>query len=376
MLSGYHIAVAVLRKASAQAVARLTQVTVADVIRHHHEMLAGVEQLAWAEQFIGELFHAKLIARAARAMQQQDRIADHAIRIPHGFAGSAVVQAQFRQRLAVLKTEVADKEIAFLVSGRIGGGECARQTQQCHDKVRSHIGVSWEDSILSGSAEDMTTKATILVGTGIVAVTGVIAVLVTRGSSHETGHKRASQPTISFVALPWSDGKSATLAWNVHGADRVTIEGEDVPVEGTKTVPLTGARYELRANGPGGGAQSAVEAAPGQGAPAAGKAELPKRGPAQPDRVPMAAQQLEVVRRVAPRYPQLARNGHVEGTVRFRALIGGDGRIRELKLIDGHPLLIAAAADAVGQWCWKPVMRYGRAVEVVTEVDVKFTLTE
>jgi protein TonB len=90
----------------------------------------------------------------------------------------------------------------------------------------------------------------------------------------------------------------------------------------------------------------------------------------------MDAQQLEVLNRVAPRYPQLARNAHVGGTVRFRTLIGKDGSIKELKLIDGHPLLIAAAAEAVGQWRYKPMMRDGRPVEVVTEIDVKFTLTQ
>ncbi len=64
----------------------------------------------------------------------------------------------------------------------------------------------------------------------------------------------------------------------------------------------------------------------------------------------------------------------MEGTVRFTAIIGIDGIVRNLQLIAGHPLLIAAAQEAVKQWIYKPTLLNGAPVEVVTEVDVLFTL--
>ena len=42
--------------------------------------------------------------------------------------------------------------------------------------------------------------------------------------------------------------------------------------------------------------------------------------------------------------------------------------------MSGSPLLIAAAEDAVKQWKYQPTYLNGKPVEVLTEIDVKFTL--
>ena len=39
-----------------------------------------------------------------------------------------------------------------------------------------------------------------------------------------------------------------------------------------------------------------------------------------------------------------------------------------------HPLLVAAASDAVRQWVYKPTLLNGEPVEVLTQVDVNFSL--
>jgi protein TonB len=79
---------------------------------------------------------------------------------------------------------------------------------------------------------------------------------------------------------------------------------------------------------------------------------------------------------VTPVYPPLAKQARIQGTVRFTAIIGKDGTIQNLQLVTGHPLLVAAAQDAVRQWVYKPTLLNGEPVEVVTQIDVNFTLSQ
>jgi protein TonB len=55
-------------------------------------------------------------------------------------------------------------------------------------------------------------------------------------------------------------------------------------------------------------------------------------------------------------------------------VIARDGTIRNLRLIGGPPLLAAAAMAAVGQWRYQPTLLNGEPVEVITVIDVNFTL--
>ncbi len=75
-----------------------------------------------------------------------------------------------------------------------------------------------------------------------------------------------------------------------------------------------------------------------------------------------------------PEYPALARMAHVQGTVVLQAIIGQDGTIRNLKVLSGHPLLNQAALDAVKTWRYQPTLLNSEPVEVLTEIDVTFTL--
>lgn len=87
-------------------------------------------------------------------------------------------------------------------------------------------------------------------------------------------------------------------------------------------------------------------------------------------------QSANLIRKVTPLYPPLAKQARVQGTVRFTAIIGKDGLVESLQLMDGHPLLVEAARDAVQQWQYKPTLLNGNPVEVITQIDVNFTLTE
>jgi protein TonB len=75
-----------------------------------------------------------------------------------------------------------------------------------------------------------------------------------------------------------------------------------------------------------------------------------------------------------PVYPPLAVQTHVSGVVNLEAVIGTDGRVRNLRLIQGHPLLVGAAMAAVKEWRYTPTLLNGEPVELVMYVDVTFGL--
>ena len=87
-------------------------------------------------------------------------------------------------------------------------------------------------------------------------------------------------------------------------------------------------------------------------------------------------QAVNLINKVTPTYPPDAKQARVQGTVRFTATIGKDGHILNLDLVSGHPLLVPAAQEAVQQWVYKPTLLNGNPVEVITQIDVNFTLSQ
>ncbi|MCS7024165.1 MAG: energy transducer TonB [Bryobacteraceae bacterium] len=99
--------------------------------------------------------------------------------------------------------------------------------------------------------------------------------------------------------------------------------------------------------------------------------------PATPQRIRVGGnvQSAKLIRQPKPIYPPLAKQARIQGTVKFQAIIGKDGTIQNLQLISGHPLLVPAATEAVKQWVYQPTLLNGEPVEVVTQIDVNFTLS-
>ncbi|MGE5489112.1 MAG: energy transducer TonB [bacterium] len=87
-------------------------------------------------------------------------------------------------------------------------------------------------------------------------------------------------------------------------------------------------------------------------------------------------QQAKLVRQVKPAYPPLAKQARIQGVVRFTAIIARDGTISNLQLVSGHPLLVPAAQAAVSQWVYQPTLLNGEPVEVITQIDVDFKLSQ
>jgi len=75
-----------------------------------------------------------------------------------------------------------------------------------------------------------------------------------------------------------------------------------------------------------------------------------------------------IVARVAPVYPELARNMGLEGVVKIDALVGPDGTVKNLEIKGGAPVLVEAAAGAVRKWRWEPAAHESHEL-----VEVKFS---
>ncbi len=75
-----------------------------------------------------------------------------------------------------------------------------------------------------------------------------------------------------------------------------------------------------------------------------------------------------------PHYPAVARAAHVEGLVVIDAIIDEQGDVVEAKVIEGPPLLVSAALDAVAKWKYQPTYLNGQTVSIRTHIQVMFRL--
>ena len=85
----------------------------ADAVRKDDEELGRVEQLPRPEEDARELLPQKSAPRPARAVHDEDGVADDARLIFYGSPDGRVVQLQLRQDLAAAEAKVADHEVAL-----------------------------------------------------------------------------------------------------------------------------------------------------------------------------------------------------------------------------------------------------------------------
>lgn len=81
-----------------------------------------------------------------------------------------------------------------------------------------------------------------------------------------------------------------------------------------------------------------------------------------------------LIHRVEPQYPSMARQLHIEGSVVIAAWISREGLIERAQVESGHPLLVHAALDAVRQWRYRPYYLNHEPVEVQTQITVNFIM--
>ena len=75
-----------------------------------------------------------------------------------------------------------------------------------------------------------------------------------------------------------------------------------------------------------------------------------------------------------PHYPREARERGIQGDVLLQATIDTKGNLVDLKVVQGDPILVKAAVDAVKKWKYRPYILNGEPVDVDTAIKIQFHL--
>jgi len=80
-----------------------------------------------------------------------------------------------------------------------------------------------------------------------------------------------------------------------------------------------------------------------------------------------------MLKKVAPKYPGLARAAHIQGTVILHATITKEGKIANLVVVSSpHKILSKSALKAVQQWTYRPYLLNGEPIAVDTTITIVF----
>jgi TonB family protein len=97
--------------------------------------------------------------------------------------------------------------------------------------------------------------------------------------------------------------------------------------------------------------------------------------PAEAGSIGILSNGPKLVLQQRPVYPAAARQAGVSGLVRLKAVIGKDGKVRDLAVVSGPAELAAAAMEAVSKWVYQPTLVNGEPVEVTNMVDISFAVS-
>ena len=110
-------------------------------------------------------------------------------------------------------------------------------------------------------------------------------------------------------------------------------------------------------------------------APVVGASQIP-HGSAQQLQVTAGVIAGNLISKVDPVYPAIAKAAHVQGAVVLHATISKTGTVEELEVVSGPEMLRTSAMDAVRQWTYKPYLMNGQPTEVETTITVNYTLPD
>ena len=204
---------------------------------------------------------------------------------------------------------------------------------------------------------------------GGVAKESILAVVPPANAAPQTSHEQI--PAIRTQVIPQPEPPKVQAPAVVESPQASPVKARAFVPPPTQPKSVQGAIIDAPpalANGP--------VAPVGVNLPAAlAPISPPPPGAPQQVRVESTLQAANLIKKVVPVYPGLARSAGVEGVVRFTALIGKDGKIRNLKVISGPSPLVDAASDAVKRWVYRPTLLNGQPLEVITDINVTFTIS-
>ncbi|HEX9120342.1 MAG TPA: TonB family protein [Terriglobales bacterium] len=229
-----------------------------------------------------------------------------------------------------------------------------------------------------------TNKRPMLLGAAAVAAVLLVAAgLVFRSTSKEVPPPAVSVPAPVTVALPPAAAAAAPVPVAVKAEARAkpAVEQPEQP-KPSKPAESVAVEPKLRTATP------VIEIAAAQPKPQQEQEmQAPKLSLASNDaavssisKLPVAlpSRQSELIpaaliSRIAPVYPQIARQTGTYGAVLMNVTISPQGTVSAVRVISGAAQLRQAAISAVRQWRYKPAMLNGQPTESTAEVQINFT---
>lgn len=144
------------------------------------------------------------------------------------------------------------------------------------------------------------------------------------------------------------------------------VPAETLPDEGLDLGPSGGTVGGVVGGAPGGVVGGVVGGLPLSNAP-------PPPPPA-PVRPGGRIQRPVKIQHVSPEYPELAQQARVEGVVILECTLSPQGRVTDVHVLRGIPLLDDAAVEAVRQWVYTPTLLNDVPVPVILTVTVDFRI--
>lgn len=92
----------------------------------------------------------------------------------------------------------------------------------------------------------------------------------------------------------------------------------------------------------------------------------------KPKRIDENVASQNLIKRVDPTVPPIAKAVGIGGAVVVDATISPEGRVSSVAVLSGHPLLVSACVEAVKKWEYKPFNVDGQAATAVTKVECDF----
>jgi protein TonB len=188
----------------------------------------------------------------------------------------------------------------------------------------------------------------------------------------------AAAPVKVVKVIPRQFDAGKLMAPKVIPKEVATIKEEELPPPTSGVAGVVGGVPGGVAGGTPGGVLGGIIGSVPSAAPPPPPPPKKEEKPATPQRIKIggSVQQAKLVRQPHPVYPPLAKQARIQGTVKLSAIISKDGTIQKLEVISGHPLLVPAALEAVKQWVYQPTLLNQEPVEVITQIDVNFTLSQ
>ena len=103
---------------------------------------------------------------------------------------------------------------------------------------------------------------------------------------------------------------------------------------------------------------------------------LPPEAPPPPKAVRVGGQikTPKLLKKVDPVYPELAKQARAGALIILEATVDASGQVQDVRILRGAPLFDEAAADAVKQWFYRPLLLNGVPTPFIVTVTLNFHL--